>query len=37
LPVSNAHAVMAGEFRPVHNDPFDCLLAMQAIVEGLRW
>lgn len=34
LPVNNAHAVMAGEFRLVHKDPFDRVLAAQAIVEG---
>jgi hypothetical protein len=35
LPVNNAHAVMAGEFRPVHKDPFDRVLAAQAVEEGL--
>lgn len=34
LPVNSAHAVMAGEFRSVHKDPFDRVLAAQAIVEG---
>ncbi|GLS29607.1 PIN domain nuclease, a component of toxin-antitoxin system (PIN domain) [Mesorhizobium albiziae] len=34
LPVNNAHAVMAGEFRLVHKDPFDRVLAAQAIIEG---
>lgn len=34
LPVNNAHAVMAGEFRLVHKDPFDRVLTAQAIVEG---
>lgn len=34
LPVNSAHAVMAGEFRLVHKDPFDRVLAAQAIVEG---
>lgn len=34
LPVNSAHAVMAGEFRAVHEDPFDRVLAAQAIVEG---
>jgi PIN domain nuclease of toxin-antitoxin system len=34
LPVNSAHAVMAGQFRLVHKDPFDRVLAAQAIVEG---
>lgn len=34
LPVNNAHAVMAGAFRLVHRDPFDRVLAAQAITEG---
>ena len=34
LPANNAHAVMAGAFRSVHKDPFDRVLAAQAIVEG---
>ena len=34
LPVNSAHAVMAGAFRLVHKDPFDRVLAAQAIVEG---
>jgi PIN domain nuclease of toxin-antitoxin system len=34
LPVNNAHAVMAGEFRPVHKDPFNRVLTAQAIIEG---
>lgn len=34
LPVNGAHAAMAGEFRSVHKDPFDRVLAAQAIVEG---
>ncbi|MCO5163617.1 MAG: type II toxin-antitoxin system VapC family toxin [Mesorhizobium sp.] len=36
LPVNSAHAVMAGEFRAVHKDPFDRVLAAQAIVERFR-
>ncbi|MGE0499737.1 MAG: type II toxin-antitoxin system VapC family toxin [Rhizobiaceae bacterium] len=36
LPLNNAHAVMAGGFRPVHKDPFDRVLAAQAIVEGFE-
>jgi PIN domain nuclease of toxin-antitoxin system len=31
---NSAHAVMAGEFRQVHKDPFDRVLAAQAITEG---
>ena len=27
---------MAGEFRLIHKDPFDRVLAAQAIVEGVR-
>lgn len=34
LPLKNAHAVMAGGFRLVHKDPFDRVLAAQAIIEG---
>jgi PIN domain nuclease of toxin-antitoxin system len=34
LPLNNAHAVMAGGFRLVHRDPFDRVLAAQAIIEG---
>lgn len=34
LPVNSVHAVMAGQFRSVHKDPFDRVLAAQAIVEG---
>ena len=33
LPLNNAHAVMAGGFRLVHRDPFDRVLAAQAIIE----
>ena len=36
LPVNNAHAVMAGGFRLIHKDPFDRVLAAQAIVVGWR-
>lgn len=35
LPMNNAHAVMAGQFRLVHKDPFDRVLAAQAIVDRL--
>ncbi len=34
LPMNNSHAGMAGEFRLVHKDPFDRVLAAQAIIEG---
>jgi PIN domain nuclease of toxin-antitoxin system len=34
LAVNNTHAVLAGEFRLVHKDPFDRVLAAQAMVEG---
>lgn len=37
LPVNNAHAVTAGEFRTVHKDPFDRVLAAQRSLRGLRW
>ena len=33
LPLNNAHAVMAGGFRLLHRDPFDRVLAAQAIIE----
>jgi PIN domain nuclease of toxin-antitoxin system len=33
LPLNNAHAVVAGGFRLVHRDPFDRVLAAQAIIE----
>ena len=34
LPMNN-DAVRAGEFKLVHKDPFDRVLAAQAVVEGL--
>jgi PIN domain nuclease of toxin-antitoxin system len=34
LPLNNAHAVMAGGFNLLHRDPFDRVLAAQAIIEG---
>ena len=34
LPLNNAHAVMAGGFKGTHRDPFDRVLAAQAIIEG---
>jgi PIN domain nuclease of toxin-antitoxin system len=33
LPLNNAHAVMAGGFKALHRDPFDRVLAAQAIIE----
>lgn len=35
LPVTFAHAVGVGTLPPVHRDPFDRLLAAQALHEGL--
>ena len=35
LPLTNAHAVAAGRLVGSHKDPFDRLLAAQAIAEGL--
>lgn len=35
LPLSAAHATLAGAFPAEHRDPFDRMLAAQAIVEGL--
>ena len=35
LPLTNAHAIAAGRHVGGHKDPFDRLLAAQAIVEGL--
>lgn len=34
LPLSLDHAVLAGRFESPHRDPFDRLLAAQAIAEG---
>lgn len=34
LPVTDVHAWAVRELPPVHNDPFDRLLAAQAICEG---
>lgn len=36
LAISIDHAAMAGKFHNQHRDPFDRILAAQAIVEGLR-
>jgi len=35
LPISTKHALMAGTFSMKHKDPFDRLLAAQAIIEDL--
>ena len=35
LPVSHAHALLAGSYSQPHRDPFDRLLAAQAEIEGL--
>jgi PIN domain nuclease of toxin-antitoxin system len=34
LPIRSAHALKAGSFRIDHRDPFDRMLAAQAILEG---
>jgi len=36
LPISGDHAATAGSLPAIHRDPFDRLLAAQAIVEGLE-
>ena len=35
LPLSARHALRAGSYGPEHRDPFDRMLAAQAVVEGL--
>lgn len=35
LPINSAHALRAGSFRVEHRDPFDRMLAAQAILEGV--
>ncbi|EHK55303.1 type II toxin-antitoxin system VapC family toxin [Allomesorhizobium alhagi] len=35
LPLSAMHAIRAGSYGPEHRDPFDRMLAAQAMVEGL--
>jgi PIN domain nuclease of toxin-antitoxin system len=35
LPVSEQHAHFAGKFEWTHRDPFDRLLAAQAIIDNL--
>lgn len=36
LAITGDHAAVAGSLPPVHRDPFDRLLAGQAIVEGME-
>lgn len=35
LPVTSAHAVTVDQLLPIHKDPFDRLLVVQALVEGV--
>lgn len=35
LPVTAAHALLAGSLRWAHRDPFDRMIGAQAIIEGL--
>jgi len=35
LPLTHRHAILAGSFDSSHRDPFDRVLAAQAIVEGV--
>ncbi len=35
LPISSAHALLAGVFRSSHRDPFDRMLAAQSQIEGV--
>ncbi|TAM99673.1 MAG: type II toxin-antitoxin system VapC family toxin [Rhizobiaceae bacterium] len=35
LPLSATHAIRAGAYSPEHRDPFDRMLAAQAVLEGL--
>ncbi len=35
LPVSSKHSLLAGSFSQTHRDPFDRLLAAQALLEGV--
>jgi PIN domain nuclease of toxin-antitoxin system len=35
LPVTSIHALRAGRFAVSHRDPFDRMLAAQALIEGL--
>ena len=35
LPITAEHALLAGSFQGAHRDPFDRMLAAQAMVEGV--
>ena len=35
LPITIEHALLAGSFQAPHRDPFDRMLAAQALIEGL--
>ena len=35
LPLATRHATRAGSYGPEHRDPFDRMLAAQAVVEGM--
>jgi PIN domain nuclease of toxin-antitoxin system len=35
LPVTSAHALLAGGFKQGHKDPFDRLLVAQSVLEGI--
>lgn len=35
LPISSAHALLAGGFKIAHKDPFDRLIGSQSTLEGL--
>ena len=35
LPISSAHALLAGSFKNAHKDPFDRLIAAQSVLEAV--
>lgn len=35
LPISSRHALLAGSLPAIHRDPFDRMLAAQALIEGI--
>lgn len=35
MPISSRHSIVAGNFSQSHRDPFDRLLAAQALIEGV--
>jgi PIN domain nuclease of toxin-antitoxin system len=35
LPISSAHALLAGSFKNAHRDPFDRLIAAQSILSSI--